>query len=219
MVPHDQLDEWVTSASAIWRHAYPTYVGHSDATGIINDAHYRRILGYLAEARGRGVRVVGLNDDVPDPESRQIPLTLVIDPPEDLGCMTDEVFGPVIPVIPYTSIDEAMARINAGPSPLGSYIATHDSDLARRFVATVRSGGAAVNNFGLQGGHVALPFGGFGSSGHGCHSGREGFLNYSHTKSVFYGAGDSVVHKVLDPPLSALSGIAADGMFAPSSEG
>jgi coniferyl-aldehyde dehydrogenase len=130
--------------------------------------------------------------------------------------MTEEIFGPVVPVVPYKSIDEAMARINAAPSPLGSYIATHDSNLARRFVATVRSGGAAVNNFGLQGGHVALPFGGFGSSGHGCHSAREGFLGYSHTKSVFFGADDSVVHKVLEPPLSDLSAIAADGMFAPS---
>jgi len=214
MVPHDHLDDWVTLASEVWRRAYPAYVGHPDATGIINEAHYRRILSYLDEARDRGVRIVGLNDDEADAVSRQIPVTLVIDPPADLGCMTDEVFGPVIPVVPYKSIDQAMARINAGPSPLGSYIATHDSDLARRFVETVRSGGAAVNNFGIQGGHVALPFGGIGASGHGCHSAREGFLNYSHTKSVFYGAGDSLVHKVLEPPLSDLSGAAADGIFA-----
>jgi coniferyl-aldehyde dehydrogenase len=165
------------------------------------------------------VRVVGLNEDKPDAAKRQIPLTLVIDPPADLACMTDEVFGPIIPVTPYTSMDEAIQRINAGPSPLGSYIATHDTALARRFIAEARSGGAAVNNFGLQGGHVALPFGGFGASGQGCHSAREGFLGYSHTKSVFHGASDSMVHKVLEPPLSELSGMAANGLYAAPVEG
>ncbi len=216
LVPHDQLDHWVTSAGELWRRAYPVHVGHPDATGIINDAHFHRILGYLDEARARGVRIVALNDDEPDPARRQIAMTLVVDPPSDLRCMTDEVFGPVVPVVPYTSIDAAMARINAGPSPLASYIATYDDDLARRFVSRVRSGGAAVNTFGIQGGHPALPFGGVGASGYGCHSGREGFLAYSHTKSVFYGAGDSLVHQALTPPLSGLCSALVDAMFEPS---
>jgi coniferyl-aldehyde dehydrogenase len=219
MVAEDQLDQWVSLASDLWRQAYPSYVGHPDCVGIINPAHYARVMGYLDEAAARGVRTLCLNGDRPDPVKRQIPLTLVIDPPADLGCMMDEVFGPVIPVTPYRSIDEAMERINAGPSPLGSYLATHDDALARRFITTVRSGGAAINNFGLQGGHVALPFGGVGASGHGCHSAREGFLGYSHTKSVFHGAADSIVHKVLEPPLSELSGMAANGLHDAAAEG
>ncbi len=219
LVPRDQLDAWVALAESIWRRAYPTHVGHADATGIINDAHYRRILGYLDEARARGVRVVGLNDDEPNVVRRQIPMTLLIDPPDDLGCMIDEVFGPVVPVVPYASIDEAIARINAGPSPLASYIATHDTALAQRFVTRVRSGGAGVNTFGLQGGHPALAFGGIGASGYGYHSGREGFLNYSHAKSVFYGASDSLVHRALTPPLSDLCGAIVDAVFQPRSEG
>jgi coniferyl-aldehyde dehydrogenase len=219
MVAEHQMEQWVAMASEIWRQAYPSYVGHPDCVGIINPAHYARLMGYLDEAQARGVRVVGLNEDKPDAAKRQIPLTLVIDPPADLACMTDEVFGPIIPVTPYTSMDEAIQRINAGPSPLGSYIATHDTALARRFIAEARSGGAAVNNFGLQGGHVALPFGGFGASGQGCHSAREGFLGYSHTKSVFHGASDSMVHKVLEPPLSELSGMAANGLYAAPVEG
>ena len=205
MVPRDQLEKWIAIATEIWRETYPTHVGHPFATGIINQTHYERILGYLDEARERGVRIVELNEDKPDPVHRQIPMTLVIDPPEDLGCMTDEIFGPVIPVIPFDSIDGAISRINAGPSPLASYLATHDKDLARRFASTVRSGGTAVNNFGIQGGHVALPFGGFGGSGHGCHSGREGFLGYTHTKSVFYGAEDSFVHQVIKTQPSDLT--------------
>ncbi len=205
LVPRAQIAKWVELARTAWRETYPKYVGNPFATGIINEAHYARVLGYVDEARDRGVRVIGLNDDKPDPIRRQIPLTLIVDPPEDLGCMRDEIFGPVVPVVPFDSIDEAIARINSGPSPLASYLATHDKALAKRFTTHVRSGGAAINSFGVQGGHVALPFGGLGRSGHGCHSGHEGFLGYSHIKSVFYGASDSHVHEALKPQSSELS--------------
>lgn len=202
LVPRHLLDEWVDLASRIWRGWYPQWVGHPDITGIINHHHVARLLGYLDEAHARGVGVVGLNDDVPDITARQIPMTLVIDPPSDLACMTDEVFGPITPVLPYDSIDEAFALINAGPSPLGAYLASHDTELGDRFVTAVRCGGTGINTFGLQGGHAALPFGGFGASGTGCHSGHAGFVNYSHTKSVFRGADDSFVHQVITPPFT-----------------
>jgi coniferyl-aldehyde dehydrogenase len=217
-VPEDQLAQWIDFAKEVWREAYPHYVGHNDATGIINEAHYLRNMNYIREAQSRGVEIVHLNEDQPDPKMRQIPITLIINPPEDLRCMTDEMFGPVIPVLSYSTIDMVMNRINMGPAPLASYLATHSADVAKAFVETVRSGGAAINNFGIQGGHVALPFGGFGASGHGCHSSHEGFLQYSHTKSVVYGAQDSVVHAVLDLPLSELTGYAAEGIFGASEE-
>jgi coniferyl-aldehyde dehydrogenase len=215
LVPSDKIDAWVDTACKAWRAAYPKHVGHPDAAGIINDHHYKRIMGYIDEARTKGVRVVTLNDDMPDPGLRQIPMTLIVDPPAELSCMTEEIFGPVTPVVPYRSLDEAMARINAAPSPLAAYIATHDDALANRFVATVRSGGAGVNTFGLQGSQPALPFGGFGASGYGCHSGEAGFLNYSHRKSVFYAGADSIVHKALAAPLSPLCGGVVDAMFRP----
>jgi len=219
MVSRGQMADWVKTAKQVWAQAYPSYVGHPDATGIINQTHYDRLIGYIEEAQSSGIEVISLNGETPDKSLRQIPPTLIIDPADDMACMNEEIFGPVIPVVPYDSIDDAIARINAGPSPLASYLATHDDNLAQRFVQTVRSGGAAINNFGLQGGHVSLPFGGFGQSGHGCHSSRNGVLGYTHTKSVFYGAEDSMVHQVLAPPLSDLTGYAADSMFAVHAEG
>ncbi|KAF0186652.1 MAG: aldehyde dehydrogenase family protein [Hyphomonadaceae bacterium] len=218
MVPVDSLESWIAMAQQVWREAYARYVGHPDATGIINAAHFARLTGYVQEARDRGARIVGLNDDLPDAALRQIPPTLVVQPTDDMSCMREEIFGPIIPVVTYVSLVEAIARINAGPSPLASYIATHDDAAARRFVEHVRSGGSAVNNFGLQGGHAALPFGGFGASGHGCHSARDGVLGYTHAKSVFWGAADSIVHQVLTPPLSALTQYAADGMYVETPE-
>ena len=219
LVPDGEMEKWIEKACSVWQEAYPRYVGHKDATSIINHHHYGRLTAYLDEAQARGVRTVSLTGEVPDESCRQIPPTLVVSPPDDLGCMQDEVFGPIIPILSYTSFDEAVARINAGPSPLAGYIATHDADIADDFILRVRCGGAAVNNFGLQGGHVALPFGGFGASGHGCHSAREGVLGYTHTKSVFHGAADSLVHQVLAPPLSELTQIAADGMYADTAGG
>lgn len=200
LVARDQMEEWIDLATAYWRDAYSFYVGHPDATAIINDSHYRRVTGYIDEARERGVRIVGLNDDEPNPDTRELSLTLIVDPPSDLGIMNEEAFGPVVAVVPYDNVDDAFSMINAGPSPLGAYLATGDDALADRFVTDVRSGGTGINTFGLQGGNAALPFGGFGASGHGCHSGYGGFLNYSHTKSVFRGADDSFVHMVIAPP-------------------
>ncbi|MCB0997656.1 MAG: aldehyde dehydrogenase family protein [Acidimicrobiales bacterium] len=217
LVPRDRLDEWVERAGRLWQRAYPTHVGHRDATGIINAHHLDRLLGYLDEAHARGVRVVGLNDDQPDRDRRQVPLTLVVDPPDDLGCMTDEVFGPVIPVVAYDpgvgahAVDPVIERINAGPSPLGAYLATRNDAVTKRFVDRVRCGGIGINTFGLQGGHAALPFGGFGASGHGCHGAYEGFCTYSHARSVFHGADDSYVHQVILPPYDHLTPPDADG--------
>ena len=200
-VPAEELENWIAIAANTWKKFYKHYVGHKDITGIINNAHYERLMSYIDEAQKAGVRTINLNGDIPDADHRQIPLTLIIDPPPNLACARDEVFGPVIPVHTYQSISAVFDDINSGPAPLASYLATYDETLAQKFLTTVRSGGAAINNFGIQGGHNALPFGGFGNSGRGCHSGREGFLNYTHTKSVFYGANDSHVHKALTPPL------------------
>jgi len=218
LVPRDHMEDWIQLACASWREAYPAWVGHRDATGLINDDHYRRVQGYLTEAVDRNVRVVPLNDDLPDPRRRQLPVTLVVDPPDDLACMTEEILGPVIPVVPYDTFEGAIARINAGPSPLASYVAGYHEKLNGLFVTRVRSGGAGVNTFCLQGGHPALAIGGVGASGIGRHGGREGFLNYSYTKSVFHGAEDSIVHLAVSAPLSPLCGQVVDAMFRPDKD-
>ncbi|MEQ1702214.1 MAG: aldehyde dehydrogenase family protein, partial [Ilumatobacteraceae bacterium] len=213
LVPRHQLDLFLGLAEGIWRTAYPTHVGHPDAVGMVNDQRYRRVLGYLDEARARGVAVVALNDDLPDPVRRQIPMTFVVDPPADLGCMTDEVLGPVVPIVLYDEFDEAIEWINAGPSPVAAYLATFDRSRVDQFVAQVRCGSVGINSFGLQTRHPALAFGGIGASGHGARSGREGFLNYSHTKTVFHGSADSVLHLALSMPLAELAGHVADRML------
>jgi coniferyl-aldehyde dehydrogenase len=121
LVPEGRIDEWVEKAKRLWTGLYPKYVGHPEATGAINKMHYDRVLGLVAEARARGVKVVSLNGDEPNATTRQIPMFVIVDPPEDLACMQEEIFGPVTPVKSYRTIDEAIATINHGPQPGSRY--------------------------------------------------------------------------------------------------
>lgn len=215
LVPEHRLDEWLQKTQALWTKMYPKYVGHAEATGAINDAHYNRVLGLVKEAEASGAKVISLNGDKPDPALREIPMYVIVKPSENLRCMTEEIFGPVTPVITYKTIDEAIDRINAGPTPLAAYLVTRSNELAARFTAQVLSGGTGINVFGFQGADATLPFGGVGPSGIGCHSGYEGFLNYSHTKSVFKCEDDNVLMMAIRPPFGELSQAFADAVLAP----
>ncbi len=215
-VPADHLDEWIALAKSTWTAMYPSYVGHPDATGTINRRHYDRILGYLGEAEAAGCTVISLNGDTPDPERLQIPMYLVIDPGEALGVMTDEIFGPVTAVKPYTAFEDTLAYINTHDRPLAAYFVGRERALADAFQTGVIAGGIGINVFGLQGAEPVLPFGGIGASGMGCHSGYEGFLCFTHNKSVFECADDSPLMAALKGPYGAMTQAFADAVF-PSS--
>lgn len=213
LAPRERMGEWVELAKRAWSGMYPHYVGHADATGAINRRHYDRVLGYVAEARAAGVQVVSLNGDEPDPKSLQIPLYVVVDPPESLAVSQDETFGPVIALKPYDSIEAAIRYINDRPCPLAAYFVGRQSEEIETFVANVISGGVGVNVFGFQGADPTLPFGGVGASGMGCHSGYEGFLNYTHQKSVFYCSDDNPLMLSLKGPYGEMAHAFADATF------
>lgn len=170
-------------------------------------------MGYVEEARNEGVSVISLNNDEPNPQNRQIPMYVVVEPTAELACMREEIFGPVTALLCYDDIDEVINRINDGPSPLACYLATFDNNIAERFIQQVRSGGVAINDFGTQAGHPGIPFGGVGDSGMGCHSGYEGFLNYSHTKGIFHGAEDSAVVNAMRMPYGDSAKQLVDSIF------
>ncbi|MCY3752051.1 MAG: aldehyde dehydrogenase family protein [Gammaproteobacteria bacterium] len=212
-VPRAKRDEWVERAQRIWTEMYPSYVGHADATGVINESHFKRVVGYVEEARAVGTNVISLNGEEYDEGKRQIPMYVVVDPSPELAVMTEEIFGPVTSICSYDSFDEVIATINAGHSPLASYLATYDQELTDKFVRKIKSGGVAINNFGSQAGNPSIPFGGVGNSGMGCHSGYEGFLNYSHVKGIFYGSDDSMVVKAMELPYGEMGQALVKGIF------
>ncbi|MEA2437280.1 MAG: aldehyde dehydrogenase, partial [Thermoleophilaceae bacterium] len=123
----------------------------------------------------------------------QIPMSIVIDPPDDLALMQEEIFGPILPVKPYDEIDDAIGHVNAGERPLALYVFSKDERLSDDVLRRTTSGGACVNAAAVHGALPSLPFGGIGQSGSGRHHGLEGFREFSNLRGVFVrGEGDLI---------------------------
>ncbi len=170
----------------------------------------------LDEARARGCDVRELEEPADfDPAARQLPITLVIDPPEDLALMQEEIFGPVLPVKPYDSLDQAIDYVNAGERPLALYVFAHDEALAEDVLRRTTSGGACVNCAAVHGALASLPFGGIGQSGSGRHHGAEGFREFSNQRAVFVrGEGDLL--EAFAPPYGPAAQAIIDAAFPPA---
>ena len=185
LVPRGELETFVDEARAFMNRAAPDYAKGEDCTGIISERHLDRLKDMLAEAERHQTRIVPLEDNARiDPETRRMPISLVIDPAADLRIVREEIFGPILPVVPYDDLNEAIARINAGERPLGLYVFGDDETDTDRVLAETSSGGAAVNTCALQGGLPSLAFGGSGNSGMGRHHGIEGFREFSNPRGI-----------------------------------
>src|SRR4051794_39539472 len=143
LVPRDRLEDFARLAAEHVRDAMPGFCTSESCTGIITARHRDRIAALLDEARERGADVREL-EQAPDGDtgSRQMPLALVLDPPDDLGIMREEIFGPILPVKPYDEPDEAVARVNAGERPLALYVFAKDAGVADDVLRRTTSGGA-----------------------------------------------------------------------------
>jgi acyl-CoA reductase-like NAD-dependent aldehyde dehydrogenase len=190
LVPRAQVDAFVAHAEQYLTGELPDYASSADCTGIITERHLERIVTMVDEARAAGARVVSLGGEG-DLATRRMPLVLVIDPPKDLRIMQEEIFGPILPVIPYDDLDEALAEVNAGERPLGLYVFSKDTGVAEHVLRQTTSGGACVNICAVQGALPSLGFGGVGQSGSGRHHGIEGFREFSNPRGVVVrGTGD-----------------------------
>ncbi len=190
LVPRAQVDAFVAHAEHYLTGELPDYASSADCTGIITERHLERIVTMIDEARAAGARVISLGGEG-DLATRRMPLVLVIDPPKDLRIMQEEIFGPILPVIPYDDLDEALAEVNDGERPLGLYVFSKDTSVADHVLRQTTSGGACVNICAVQGALPSLGFGGVGQSGSGRHHGIEGFREFSNPRGVVVrGTGD-----------------------------
>ncbi len=212
LVPRGQVDAFVEHVTAYVTQELPDYASSADCTGIITDRHLDRILALVQEANQAGARVVSLGGEG-DPTSRRLPLTLVVDPPRDLRMMQEEIFGPILPVIPYDDLDAALAGINAGERPLGLYVYSQDQETAEHVLRRTTSGGACINVCAVQGSLPSLGFGGVGQSGSGRHHGRDGFREFSNPRGVVVRGSGDLIDSFL-PPYGALAQAVVDGALA-----
>ena len=214
LVPRERLDDFADLAAAHVRESMPGYCTSESCTGIISSRHLERIEQLLEDARARGADVRPLEEaGEADPASRQLPMSLVIDPPDDLGLMREEIFGPVLPIKAYDSIEQAVQYVNGGERPLALYVFAKDEKLAYGVLRGTTSGGACVNSAAVHGALASLPFGGTGQSGSGRHHGLEGFREFSNLRGVFVrGEGDMI--EAFAPPYGPAAQAVADAAFA-----
>ncbi|PZR30929.1 aldehyde dehydrogenase family protein, partial [Caulobacter segnis] len=188
LAPQEDVETFVAEAKAAVGRYFPTLKDNPDYTALVAQRHYDRVKGYVDDAKAKGARVVEINpggEDLSQQEHRKIAPTLIIDPTDDMKVMQDEIFGPLLPVKSYRTIDEAVDYVNAHDRPLALYWFGTDEAERDRVLARTTSGGVTVNDVIFHVAQEELPFGGVGPAGMGAYHGHDGFLEFSHKKAVF----------------------------------
>ena len=171
-----------------------------DYTRIVNDGQYARLQGYVDDARQRGIETIVLAGTA-DPAQRLLPPTLLLEPGDDARVMQEEIFGPLLPIKSYRTLDEAIAYINAHDRPLALYPFSHDTATVDRILQRTLAGGISVNDTLFHTAVDGLPFGGVGPSGMGAYHGRAGFDAMSKQLPVLWQARRTGAD-LLKPPYS-----------------
>jgi coniferyl-aldehyde dehydrogenase len=193
LVRRDRVDEFVRHYQEKVAQLYPRIIDNPDYTSLISERHLKRLADLVADARAKGSKVVVIdpagelgNGEAAASKVRKMLPSLVVDPAPGAAVMAEEIFGPVLPVVPYDSIDDAVDFVNSRPRPLALYV--FDNDRARTDMVLDRtvSGDASVNDTIFHAGQEDLPFGGVGASGMGAYHGRAGFDVFSHAKPVLH---------------------------------
>jgi coniferyl-aldehyde dehydrogenase len=198
LLPEAARAQFVAMVEQLFASNLPNYASHPDTTGIINQRHLDRLLGYLDDARSKGAQIVEIGGPL-DRAARRMPFYLVLDVTDDMALMRNEIFGPILPVKTYRSLNDAITYINDNERPLGVYIFTHSASVAEQVLARTTSGGACVNAAALHAAVPTLPFGGVGKSGSGRHHGYEGFLEFSNLRSVVERGSNDLVAAMFAP--------------------
>jgi coniferyl-aldehyde dehydrogenase len=192
LVDEARTGAFVEALQSELRRRYPDFQSTRDYTRIINDAQYARLRGYVDDARARGVTAIEPLTATLDPAARTrmeherlFPPTLLLEPPADSEAMRNEIFGPILPVLSYRNLDEAIARIRSMDRPLALYPFSDDAHNVEKIIDAALAGGVTVNDTLLHFGAHDLPFGGIGPSGIGAIHGRTGFDTFSKLLPVF----------------------------------
>jgi len=186
LVPAGREQAFIDAARAVVAKCFPAMATTPDYTSIVSDRHYQRLQGYVTDAQARGAQIEPLSTATADEERRKLPPLALLNVDEDMRVMQDEIFGPLLPVLPYNDLDAAIAYVNQHPRPLALYCFENDAGRRDRVLNETVAGGVTVNDTILHIAQEDLPFGGVGPSGMGHYHGIEGFKTFSKQKAVFY---------------------------------
>ncbi|MEX3774399.1 coniferyl aldehyde dehydrogenase [Pseudomonas sp. MYb118] len=181
LVPEDRVGSFVEAYRQAVRGFYPTLADNPDYTAIINERQLARLNGYISDATSKGALLIPLFDQG---QARRMNHSLLLNVSDDMVVMQDEIFGPLLPIVPYSDLDQAFAYINQRPRPLALYYFGYDKREQNRVLHETHSGGVCLNDTLLHVAQDDMPFGGVGASGMGHYHGHEGFLTFSKAKGV-----------------------------------
>jgi coniferyl-aldehyde dehydrogenase len=182
LVPEARVDEFAAAVAEAFRAFVPEVRGNADYTSVINDRQHSRLLDLLADARSRGATVTVAGAIGPD---RRLPLHVVTGVRDEMRIAREEIFGPILPVIGYAALADAVRYVATRPRPLALYPFGFDAAALASVLGATHSGGVTVNDWGWHVFNHDLPFGGSGTSGMGSYHGEEGFRELSHAKAIF----------------------------------
>jgi coniferyl-aldehyde dehydrogenase len=198
-VPRSGVNDFIEAAQKIVRKRYPA-ASSGDYTSIIDQSAFDRLSDTLADAEKKGAKSINLlGDGAFDATTRKIAPHVVLDTTEDMIIMQDEIFGPLLPVKVYDSIDDVILYINQHERPLALYLYTNDKELEEKVTYNTLSGGMCVNDSVFHVAQHDMPFGGIGNSGMGHYHGEEGFNEFSKLRPIFKQGKKSAILSMAPP--------------------
>ncbi|WP_321844058.1 coniferyl aldehyde dehydrogenase [Paraburkholderia bannensis] len=197
LLPRGKEDAFIARARVRFNQLYPDFASNRDYTSIISTRHYERLERLADEAQAEGAQLHALGPR--DAATRQFAPVLVTGAPAHTQLMQEEIFGPLLPIVPYDSLDEALRYVNARARPLALYLYADDARTVDRVTHETIAGGMSVNETLMHIAAEGLPFGGVGASGMGSYHGYEGFCTFSKMKPVFTQARLNARHLIAPP--------------------
>ncbi|WP_299808296.1 coniferyl aldehyde dehydrogenase [uncultured Shewanella sp.] len=200
LVPCAKLDSFIQAYKKKFTSMYGQVSDNKDYGSVINQRQFDRIMQVLDDAKSKGANIISANDEAINSDKRKMPTQLISNASDEMLALQEEIFGPLLPIIPYNSLDEAISYVNQRPRPLALYLMSFDKDTQQHVLKHTHSGGVCINEAVF---HVAAddaPFGGIGPSGMGHYHGKEGFLTFSHAKTVLSRGKYLNTGKLVHPP-------------------
>jgi coniferyl-aldehyde dehydrogenase len=187
LLPEEEIETFAILFKDEVEKLYPNMGSNVDYTWIINDHHFARLTALVLDATAKGARVIeiGTKPASMDTQSRLFLPKVILNVSDAMKVMQDEIFGPILPIVPYRELDEAIGYVNARPKPLALYVFSSHGEGSRRVIERTASGNVVINDTIFHYAQDDLPFGGVGTSGMGAYHGPEGFKSMSHAKGVY----------------------------------
>ncbi len=188
LVPHEAEGAVIQALTASVSSMYPAMLANDDYASVINRRHRDRLTALVADAQAAGAEAIVVNpagEDFDASNGNKLPLTILRGVNDTMQVMHEEIFGPVLPIMTYHTIERAIDYVNAHPRPLGLYYFGEDGREREQVLRGTISGGVTVNDVLFHVSADELPFGGVGASGMGSYHGIEGFRTFSHARAVY----------------------------------